>query len=147
MNLSRTAVVLIAVLVVLIGASLYLWLFVGTARSEVDPRVGSLRQSFTCEQCGHVFSMTVEQVGLMRRTRGQVFCPKCRAGGARKDVGPVTPGKTSEAVGQPSSAPVGRALHSDAESAASQPLSGLSRSSPSKPGGAPDERLPGGSSL
>jgi len=101
MNLSRTAVVLIAVLFVLICVSVYSWFFWGGGRSEVDPRIGSLRQSFTCEQCGYAFTMTTEEVGQMRRSRGQVHCPKCGAGGARKDIGAVPSSLLQSEASQP----------------------------------------------
>ncbi len=130
MNLSRTAVMLVAVLVVLICVSGYLWWFVGLGSPEVDPRVGSLRQSFTCDQCGHVFTMAMKDVTRMLRSRGQIHCPKCKAGGARKDIGPPMPGQDKPAATQSSQRPDDPAPRPIARSAASQPGDGAAQSPP-----------------
>jgi hypothetical protein len=45
--------------------------------------------------------MTIEDMGRMRRTRGQVYCPKCSAGGARKDIGPAPAGAGDVPASQP----------------------------------------------
>jgi hypothetical protein len=86
MNLSRTAAALLGVLVLLIAASTYLWLWVGTGKPEVDSRIATTLQNFTCAKCGHNFAMTMAEVSRMRRNRGQICCPKCGEGGAHKDL-------------------------------------------------------------
>jgi hypothetical protein len=86
MNLSRTAVILLGVLVVLLGVSAYLWSFYGTGQAEADPRIAGALQNFTCDKCGYTFTMTMAEVSHMRRTRGMICCPKCGEGGAHKDL-------------------------------------------------------------
>ena len=86
MNLSRTVLVLLGVLVVLTGVSTYLWFYYGTGQAEVDHRIADTLQNFTCDKCGHTFTMTMAEVSYMRRTRLQIYCPKCGEGGAHKDL-------------------------------------------------------------
>jgi hypothetical protein len=86
MRIPQSTVMLLVVLVALVGVSVYLWAMVGTGRPEVDHRVASTLESFSCAKCGHSFTMTTGQVSHMRRSRGEIFCPKCGEGGARKET-------------------------------------------------------------
>jgi predicted RNA-binding Zn-ribbon protein involved in translation (DUF1610 family) len=85
-NLSRTATALLGVLFTLIVVSAVLWVWIGTGKSEVDPRIADTLQNFTCEKCGHNFALTMGEVSRMRRSQSQICCPKCGAAGAHKDV-------------------------------------------------------------
>ncbi len=84
MNLTKTAIVLICVLVILLAASVYLWMEVGIGEPEVDPKVASAIQHLQCGECGHVFEMRLSKVAAMRRSRGEIFCPECGKGGVQK---------------------------------------------------------------
>ncbi len=86
MNLTKTTVVLVVILLILISISLYLWTTVGVGEPEVDPNVASAKQPFTCKKCGHSFEMTIGKVAEMRRTKGEITCPKCGEGGAQKVI-------------------------------------------------------------
>lgn len=100
MNMSRTAVVLIVALLAIIALSVYLWFSVGTGSAEVDARMASTLQCFTCEKCGHSFTLTMEQITNMLRNQGLILCPKCGKGGARIDLAPQS-STTRPAASQP----------------------------------------------
>ncbi|MFH1419673.1 MAG: hypothetical protein ABII12_15475 [Planctomycetota bacterium] len=96
MNLTKTTVVLIGVLILLIAVSAYLWAKVGLGEPEVDSNVASSIQHFTCGECGHAFEMRISQVAAMRRARGEIICPKCEKGGAQKVASPESAGEARE---------------------------------------------------
>ena len=96
MNLTKTAAVLIGVLILLIAVSAYLWAKIGIGEPEVDPNVASSIQHFTCGECNHSFEMRISQVAAMRRARGEIICPKCGKGGAQKVAPPESAGEAGK---------------------------------------------------
>lgn len=69
-------------LVVGIGVSAYLWSIAG-ADSD-DSKVMNKGMSYTCANCNHQFSLTVEDATNMRRSRGDIYCPSCNQASAQK---------------------------------------------------------------
>jgi hypothetical protein len=74
-----------AVLVVGVGASIYLWSTVGLGADKGDKAVANKKETFTCKVCKNTFTMTVAEAGAMKRAnKGQIICPSCNAAGAQK---------------------------------------------------------------
>ncbi|RIK66534.1 MAG: hypothetical protein DCC65_09255 [Planctomycetota bacterium] len=71
------------ILVVGIGVSAYLWSVAG-GESE-DTSVMAKTMSYTCANCSHQFSLTVEEATNMRRNRGDIYCPSCNQAAAQKE--------------------------------------------------------------
>ncbi len=86
MQVSRTSVALIVILLVLISISAYFWTSVGLGSPETDSRIANTMQTFVCEKCGHVFELPMSEVAKVRRAQGVISCPKCKERGARKEV-------------------------------------------------------------
>lgn len=93
MQVSRTSVALIVVLLLLISVSAYFWTRVGLGSPETDSRIANTMQTFVCEKCGYVFELPMSEVAKIRRAQGVITCPKCKERGARKEV--PTPRGTS----------------------------------------------------
>lgn len=56
-------------------------------RTDVDTSVSQIRENHSCSRCGHVFSLTIADAAAMRRTSGDIVCPKCGNRGATKESG------------------------------------------------------------
>jgi predicted RNA-binding Zn-ribbon protein involved in translation (DUF1610 family) len=56
-------------------------------RTDVDTSVSQMRENHACGRCGHVFSLTIADAVAMRRTSGDIVCPKCGHHGATKESG------------------------------------------------------------
>lgn len=69
-------------LVVGLGVSIYLWTAGGEEGS--DNEVMKQQMSYTCANCNHQFSMSVEDSTNMRRSRGDIYCPSCNQAAAQK---------------------------------------------------------------
>lgn len=56
-------------------------------RTDVDTSVSQMRENHACGRCGHVFALTIADAVAMRRTAGDIVCPKCGNRGATKESG------------------------------------------------------------
>lgn len=59
------------------------------SRSDVDSSLAGIRESHTCPHCGHAFMLSIDEARAMRRSQGDIVCPKCGKAGAFKDAAMV----------------------------------------------------------
>ncbi len=77
-------VVLGAILVVLVGISVFVWKSVGMS-AEGDQTVMAMKQKFTCGSCKADFELSVAEAAAMRQNNeGNIVCPACSHAGAEK---------------------------------------------------------------
>jgi hypothetical protein len=95
-------IVLIVLLVVGIGVSVYLWTS-GDKDEAPDQSVMAQMQDFTCKKCNATFQKSVQEVTAERRARdGHIYCPQCGAEDPEKEgvkvrIGGLGSGSDAEA--------------------------------------------------
>jgi transcription elongation factor Elf1 len=77
--------VLVAVLFIGVFAGAVTYITLRTSRTEIDPVVADVKESHTCPHCGYHFMLSNSEAVRMRRSRGDIVCPKCGKSGAMKD--------------------------------------------------------------
>jgi DNA-directed RNA polymerase subunit RPC12/RpoP len=95
-------IVLIVLLVIGIGISVYLWT---SGKGEAgDKTVMAQMQDFTCKKCGATFQKSVQDVTNERHAHdGHIYCPQCGAEDPEKEgvkvrmSGPAGSGSDAEA--------------------------------------------------
>lgn len=87
--------------------SAVIYTFVSNADEErLDANVAAIVEKFACAKCGATMDLTVQQQTDMLRSRKDIFCGKCGAGGAQKQNAKVQLGRgLPETPRQPSAHP------------------------------------------
>ncbi|MBN2559309.1 MAG: hypothetical protein JXQ75_00060 [Phycisphaerae bacterium] len=84
--MSTKGIVVIVVLVVLVGASVFMWVSRSGGDKGADQSVMGMMQTFTCLKCGGTFDMSVAEASAMRRAHdGHIYCPLCGAEDPEKE--------------------------------------------------------------
>jgi transcription elongation factor Elf1 len=76
---------LLAIVFIGLSAGAVTYITVRTSRTEIDPVVADVKESHTCPYCGYRFTLSISEAVNMRRSRGDIVCPKCGRSGALKD--------------------------------------------------------------
>jgi len=83
MQSSNKVIILGVGLVVLVGLSIYLWTRGG--EPQQDATVAAKVEEVTCPDCGHKWTMTIQQLTEMKRANeGRIICPQCQKSNAEK---------------------------------------------------------------
>jgi len=77
-------IVLVSVLVLGLGVSLWVNLHDSSGSKAEANRIGVIKQKYKCAKCGEQFELTVADAEKMRASKGSVLCPKCGATGTTK---------------------------------------------------------------
>ena len=76
---------LLALLFIGVFAGAVTYITIRTSRTEIDPVVADVKESHTCPHCGFRFMLSISEAVSMRRSQGDIVCPKCGKSGAMKD--------------------------------------------------------------
>jgi ribosomal protein L37AE/L43A len=72
--------------VLVVVAAVAIVISIRAIRTEVDHSVAQIRENHVCPHCGYVFLLSVAEAAAMRRSHGDIICPKCGKPGAIKEV-------------------------------------------------------------
>jgi len=75
----------VACVFLIIGTTIA-FLTIRVLHTDVDASLASVRENYTCANCGNIFMMSIADAATMRRTRGDIICPKCGRPGAAKEA-------------------------------------------------------------
>lgn len=81
---SKKLIGVVALLVVLACGAVVVT--IRAIRTDVDDSIAQVHQNYTCPQCGFRFPLTISDAAAMRRSQGDIICPKCRNPGALTDA-------------------------------------------------------------